>query len=246
MEMGNQLERIRDYIEYLFQHTPHPHLLYHNLGHTQAVVSHVEELAVHYKLSESDRFIVLAAAWFHDTGHLLGQLKEHEAAGVQLMEVILPGFGLDKVQLDFIAACIMSTSMAASPTTLNEQILCDADTYHLGTTEFLQTDALVWKELELRLNKKIDQQTLRSLQFLQGHRFYTDYCQQLLAVGKEKNILLLKEILEKEQDSWPLTIWQPDKKTNRKRWFAIGKAKVEPMVRHVFPEANRCSESLLV
>ena len=43
--------------------------------------------------------------------------------------------------------------MPAVPSTLVEQIICDADTYHLGTEDFLHLDKLVWQELELIFNQ---------------------------------------------------------------------------------------------
>jgi HD superfamily phosphodiesterase len=183
------------YVRKLFARFDKPYLLYHNLEHTERVVDHAREIALHYALPEDTMYVVLTAAWFHDTGHLLGNIAEHEELGVRIAQEFLYGKGVAQPIIDKVARCIMATKMPPRPATLAEMILCDADTYHLGTEAFLKTDALVWQELELRLGKTVDHQTQRSLQFLETHTYFTDYCRELLEEGKQLNIRYLKEIL---------------------------------------------------
>ena len=188
----NALPSAELYVRKLFARFDKPYLLYHNLEHTERVVEHAREIALHYALPEDALYVVLTAAWFHDTGHLLGNIAEHEELGVRIMQEFLYGKQVVQPIIDKVAKCIMATKMPPQPVTLAEKILCDADTYHLGTEAFLKTDALVWQELELRLEKTIDHKQERSLRFLEEHTFFTDYCRELLEEGKRRNIASLK------------------------------------------------------
>ena len=109
----------------------------------------------------------MAAAWFHDTGHLNGAPEGHEERSVQIMKEFLATKGIEEKIITEISICIRGTKMPAVATTLVEQIICDADTYHLGTKDFLHFDKLVWQEMELRLKRSIHNKVQRSLLFLE-------------------------------------------------------------------------------
>jgi predicted metal-dependent HD superfamily phosphohydrolase len=169
------------------------HYPYHNLDHTQSVVAHVKEIATFYLLNEKDVFVVMAAAWFHDIGHLYGEMHGHEERGVIIMEKYL--HELSKDLITSIGECILATKFPSTPANLQEQIICDADTYHFGTSAFRQTDVLVHKEMEIRTGKTMTHWTEQSLQLLKTHTFYTSYCQQMLAEGKRQNISWLESLI---------------------------------------------------
>ena len=163
-----------------------PHYPYHNLKHTMGVVTHAREIATHYGLNETDTFLLVVAGWFHDIGHLYGPMAGHEERGVTIMREHLRE--LSDELLVAISACIMATKLPARPEDLMQKILCDADTYHLGTTYFLQTDPLVRQEVEMRTGRLIANWRLRTLDMLRQHAFFTDYCQTLLGEGKARNV----------------------------------------------------------
>lgn len=181
------------YVCRLFDELMEPDLYYHNLDHTLAVVKHAHEIATHYNLNEEQHYVLGVAAWFHDTGHLLGKISHHEQASINLMKEYLSAKNISADTQDAIARCIMATKMPVNPSGLLEEILCDADTWHLGTSDFERIDQLVWKEFEVRMQEKINDRNARSLQFMQQHRFYTSYCRGLLNEGKERNIELLRK-----------------------------------------------------
>ena len=76
-----------------------------------------------------------------------------------------------------------------------EEIVCDADTYKLGTKDFLKADKLLKKEFELR-GMPVDNWEEKTLEFLQSHKYFTLYCQALLNKGKEENINLVRYLLK--------------------------------------------------
>ena len=187
------------YVNKLFYEHGNPQLVYHNLEHTQAVVRHVSEIAGHYPLNDQERFVLQTAAWFHDTGYLLGEVERHEETSVVVMRLFLDKYNVGAHLQDEAGKCIMATKMPVKPVSLVEQILCDADTYHLGTPDFEHLDALVWQERKLYTNTQIDNPIKQSLHFLLSHLYFTDYCRNLLTEGKEKNIALLKKKMQKQK-----------------------------------------------
>lgn len=190
--LGSKIKIVESQVVSLFQRTGFPALLYHNLFHTFEVVFHTEEMVYHYNLDSEDSFAVITAAWFHDTGHLLNVFKGHEEAGCKIAEEHLMALGVAEPVLEKVRSCIMATRIPADPTQLIEKIICDADTYHLGTHLFVITDELVRKELELRDLKDPRDWNVYTLKFLKSHQFYTDYCRDRLSSQKEKNIALVE------------------------------------------------------
>ena len=183
----SQLEKhAAEFVTQLYGSRDVPHYPYHNLKHTAGVVTHVREIAAHYRPGPAENFVLVVAAWFHNIGHLYGPMAGHEERGVTIMQKHL--CTLPEEVLASIAACIMATRLPARPGDLMEKILCDADTYHLGTTYFLQTDPLVRQEVEMRTGRPIPNWWLRTLDMLRQHAFFTDYCQALLREGKARNV----------------------------------------------------------
>jgi predicted metal-dependent HD superfamily phosphohydrolase len=195
VDIETLLKNIENYVQVIFEQADTSKLLYHNYEHTVSVVRHVVEITGHYPLTREQRFAVLAAAWFHDTGHLYAEWSQHEEKSVVIANFFLFDKDVPEDLQASIDACIMATKMPVHPANLLEQIICDADTYHLGTGEFLPRNELVWDEIEARLGIKIDDRIAKSINFLKAHQFYTDYCQQLLQAGKERNIKQLKAAL---------------------------------------------------
>ena len=171
--------------------------MYHNLEHTKTVVRRTSEIAANYHLSETELFILSAGAWFHDTGQLIGGTNLHEDRSVILMKKFLQTKRYKKEILDKIESCICATKLPQQPKSLLEEIVCDADTYNLGTEDFLKTDELLKKEFELR-NMPIDNWEEKTLNLLLSHKYFTPYCQMLLNKGREENIDLVRSRLKRK------------------------------------------------
>jgi predicted metal-dependent HD superfamily phosphohydrolase len=203
--------QVAEYVVRSFESPNAPVYPYHNLHHTRDVVFHCEEMADHYRLNATDRFIVTTAAWFHDIGHLYGEMRGHEERGACIMEqwmsaqATVPNLDptrdternlgrnldphLDQYLAVPIRGCILATKFPSHPTDLLQQIICDADTYHLGTDLFRQSDPLVRKEMTLRFgDMSAVNWKQKTLAFLRQHVFFTDYCQALLNKKKQENI----------------------------------------------------------
>lgn len=194
MDNNSFYKKVENHVKGLFANMNDPTLVFHNLKHTQRVVDRTKEIAGHYHLSEEDMLTVFIAAWFHDTGHLFTEPAKHEDMSVELMRKFMAGHPEENVLTENIALCILSTRMPRNPANLLQQIICDADTYHLGTKDFKDTNKLAMEEHKLKtgqLNKTEFNKT--ALEMLQTHQFYTTYCKNLLSETKEKNMKKLKK-----------------------------------------------------
>jgi len=190
-------------------------LVYHNLQHTKDVVKASHQISNHYQLNDEDFFIVTAAAWFHDTGYFEDALN-HEVKGAELATNYLKLLAVNKEVIDKVAGAILSTRIPQKPTNQLEDILCDADLFHLGTEDFRKKGKLMHKEAELLYGKDISKKEWRKkdIQFLESQHYHTDYTKLLLDDQKQKNIDKIKSKLsaQKEQvdfDEAPTALTTP-------------------------------------
>ena len=203
--MDKLYKKIEEYVTGFFEQMQTPELAFHNLEHTQNVVKHTREIAGHYNVSENEMLILFTAAWFHDTGHLVTDPSKHEVMSVEIMKKFMKQHLDDEKTIDTVEECIMATKVPRNPKNLLEEIICDADTYHLGTKDFKVTNRNFFEESKLRLGEtdpvKFNEDTIK---MLEAHRFYTSYCKELLNKRKNKNLNKLKEKeMELEKDRQP-------------------------------------------
>ncbi|MGZ5133771.1 MAG: Pycsar system effector family protein, partial [Flavitalea sp.] len=202
MEYHSVYKKAESFAKDLFQQYGNKNLLFHNLDHTENVVERTKEISLQYSLSENDQFIVYTAAWFHDTGHLLVDPSKHEIKSVELMKTFIAKYSAEEEIIQQISDCILATKMPRNPQNQLQKILCDADTYHLGTKEFKTTNKQLRKEYELRnITEPPGGWRKASLDFLLAHEYYTDYCKQLLNDGKMENLERLRKKLDIPEES---------------------------------------------
>jgi predicted metal-dependent HD superfamily phosphohydrolase len=204
MNYPHLLEQVKQHVIRFFKSKGDQKLVYHNLAHTESVVSNAGQIARHYQLGEGDFFIVMTAAWFHDTGYFTGGSEGHETRGAAMAAKFLKETGADDETIQAVSKCILATRMPQSPNSLIEQIVCDADLFHFGTDEFPERNKLMRKEAESRLGTKITKDEWRkgTIRFMEAHHFQTDYGRNLLEDKKRQN---LKDLRQKETDGKALT-----------------------------------------
>ena len=186
-------EKMGRTVTQLFQRFTAPELVYHNLAHTQQVVARAAEIAAHCALTEDEQFTLNAAAWWHDTGHLFSPPQNHEEESARIMESFFSlRQGTPQHTVEAIGRAIRATKLPQSPHSLVEEILCDADTYHLGTDEFEKMNELVLQEAMMRSGASRENWNVTTLKLMDAHTFHTAYCRQLLTAGKARNMSRLK------------------------------------------------------
>ncbi len=194
MDSINLYKKTEQYVTALFNEHIKPGLVFHNLQHTISVVERTKEIAGHYYLSENDMLAVYIAAWFHDTGYLFTEPQHHEEKSVELMQEFMQQHSPSVKLTDTIAACIMATRPPHNHDSLLKEIICDADTYHLGTSEFKETNKKVWEEFNANgTTVSKEAWDIKTIELLENHQFYTKYCNDLLEKGKKKNMKKLKK-----------------------------------------------------
>ncbi len=219
-------EQVQNHVQMLFRTVSKPQLLYHNLTHTTQVVAAATQIANHFGLGDKDFFTVIAAAWFHDVGYLK-EAQGHEARSAGEAVDFLTSLKVDGAICEAVSNCILATKMPQHPQNLCEQILCDADLFHLGTEQFWENTKLIRKEYEALHNTEIskDDWRTKTIKMMQEHHYFTDYCQQLLEAGKAENIAALltklkdksgaKNGIQSEEKPPPLQVAEKPKKTDR-------------------------------
>jgi len=145
--------------------------------------------------------VLIAAAWFHDTGHLFTEPEKHEAMSCDIMKKFMKDQVEDEKLIEEIEACIMATKFPRNPKYLLQEIICDADTYHFGTKDFKETNKNALEESRFR---KGDTDPVNfnkgTIKLLISHSFYTGYCKELLTKRKNKNLRNLEKKVEKKEE----------------------------------------------
>ena len=201
MDSNNLYKKTEQFVTGLFNDNINTNLVFHNLQHTQDVVERTKQIAGHYYLSENDMLAVYIAAWFHDTGYLFTDAVHHEEKSVELMQDFMKTHASDEKLVTTIESCILATRLPRRHDNLLEEIICDADTYHLGTKAFKDADKKVREKYNIT-GTNIDEKAwaFKTITLLKGHEFYTKYCKDLLDKGKEKNLKKLhKKLNEKDK-----------------------------------------------
>jgi HD-GYP domain-containing protein (c-di-GMP phosphodiesterase class II) len=226
MDYTTITQKAENFVTNLFEKNKQDALTFHNLEHTRGVVARAKEIGSQFPLSEKDQAILYISAWFHDTGHLFVEPAMHEVKSIELMKSFLNGLATNEAGelAPAVEKCILATRVPGHPKTLTEQIICDADTYHIGTDDFKKTNKQLKKEyIRRKLISPQSNWNKKSLEFMESHRFYTLYCQGLLEEGKQRNIEWLrkktiKNEMEENMDDMP-------KKLNQKNAKEIEKQK---------------------
>jgi predicted metal-dependent HD superfamily phosphohydrolase len=172
-------------------------LLYHNLSHTREIVNAVADIGGHSGLRDEELENVIIAAWFHDLGYTVNY-ADHETESIRMAREFLDSKGFDESRIDSVAECITATKIPQSPKNKLEEVICDADMYHLALENQFEQSLLLRKEQNAFRVKKtgISRFMKESLQFLL-RPYYTEYARRQFAEGREKNIsLTLKKIEE--------------------------------------------------
>ena len=144
--------------------------------------------------------ILLLAAWFHDSG-LIKTYQGHENESQHLAKSFLQAANYPDEKLVQVLACIAATKMPQAPQNLLEEVICDADLYHLSLLEYCHLQALLRAEWEQVLGKTYTNSAwmTENLDFLAKHQYWTTYGKAVLQEGKEINIEKCKRLFEDSQ-----------------------------------------------
>ncbi len=186
--------------DFLIRELP-DNLLFHNIQHTINVVRGVREICKHTGVSDEDREILLLAAWFHDTG-MSRVYKGHEAVSQEIAGKFLSKRHYPKEKIGKVLSCIGATKMPQQPQNLLEQIICDADMYHMSLPEYYHLHKLLQEELKLVFDRQYTdvEWAEENLTFLKQHRYHTEYGQLTLEAKKQLNIERCRQLSQPDPE----------------------------------------------
>ncbi|MBL4594898.1 MAG: HD domain-containing protein [Flavobacteriales bacterium] len=193
------LKKVDGYVFELFKTANTDKLLYHNYKHTYDVAEACEEIGVASELEKDELEILLLAAWFHDVGYL-ESFEGHEELGIKKATDFLTKENYPKEKIAIIADCIMATKMGVEPTSLLQEIICDADMKGLSSSNYSDRSQLLREECLFYKGKcMVGPEWLeQEIEFLSSHNYYTKYALLNYEENKLKNILKRKSDLTKK------------------------------------------------
>ena len=191
------LSKAKQFVGVVFRQKGSADSFYHNFTHTVEVVKITEEIANALAVKEEDKEMLLIAAWFHDIGYT-ERCKGHEEVGIRMVTDFLKENGYPKEKIETVSSLINATKMPRNPKNLLEEIICDADLYHLGTNQFDAKGELFREELEKQNGSKIQEKDWleNNLDFFKQHKFYTTYAKDRFETQKNINYIKIQKKLK--------------------------------------------------
>jgi predicted metal-dependent HD superfamily phosphohydrolase len=173
-------------------------MYYHSPDHTRFVVQAVETIGKETGLEEHEMNIARMAAWFHDVGYVYSQ-DDHESESIRLAESFLNDKNIDDQDIHDVVSCIEATRVPQSPKSDAARVLCDADMMHLASPDYYAHIDRMRKERKYLENRKISKQEFDqvSMTFFRVHEYFTEYGQNILQQGKDKNFAMIQDNIQK-------------------------------------------------
>ena len=187
------IKETRQYVKNILNKDISDDFYYHNFIHTEDVVNAAADIAKVTELSDEDTELVLIAAWLHDIGYSVSY-EDHETHGKEMASKFLEG-KLPESDINIILDAIEATRIPQKPKDIVGQVLCDADLFHLSTSEFMTQSLLLKRERDAHgLERGTEDEWKReTLQFANSHSYFTNFGKYVLTPKKEKNIKKLRK-----------------------------------------------------
>ncbi|MGD8344048.1 MAG: HD domain-containing protein [Desulfobacterales bacterium] len=202
-----RLKIVEQYIRELFKDELPAGIKYHDAEHTlhptRGVVAVANRIALDEDITDHDRELLIAAAYFHDTGYIR-EYDKNEPIAARMAGRILKLIGYEPAEIKKVQKMILATDLARKPQSLVEKILCDADLDHLGRDDFFKRDGKLRKGRGARgIDVSDEAKWYRgTLDLITKHKYHTESQKKLREKKKQQNIEQLKEklaIIEKKR-----------------------------------------------
>jgi predicted metal-dependent HD superfamily phosphohydrolase len=196
-----RLKIVDEYIRGLFRDELPDAIKFHDINHTlhptRGVVAVANKIAISENISEHDRELLIAAAYFHDTGYIR-EYEKNEPIAARMAGRILKLIGYKPDEVEKVQKMILATDPAREPKTHVEKILCDADLDNLGREDFFKLDGKLREGRRARgIDVSDDAKWYKgTLEIIKKHQYYTESQKKFRENGKQKNIKRLLNKLE--------------------------------------------------
>jgi hypothetical protein len=162
---------------------------YHNLDHTIQVVEKIKILAKEENLNPEDTENLLLAGWFHDLGYV-DDADNHEEESQKIATDFLRKNQFPEDRIQKIGELILATDKFYKPKNQLEEVIKDADLYHLASDDYFRICENLRQEIKEVHHQKFSKQQWSELNivFFSKHQFYTKYAKENWQPIKEKNV----------------------------------------------------------
>lgn len=212
----NILKEVESFVTQLYEDNSSEPLMFHDIKHTQEVVEAAKLIGNKTGLKDDEMELLLISAWLHDIGYTQSY-SDHEEEGIKIAKEFLFSKKIDPEMIENIVGGIEATRIPQNPKNRAEEVLCDADMYHLSEKSFFDKTLTIRKEMNASLDKDLNKVEYYELtiDFFNSHKYYTDYGKEVLEIGKKKNLKKLNKKLDKKLN----------KATNKKKGKKMDKKK---------------------
>ncbi|MDP9956203.1 Pycsar system effector family protein [Epilithonimonas hungarica] len=162
---------------------------YHNLDHTIQVVDKIKILAKEENINPEDTENLLLAGWFHDLGYV-DDAENHEEESRKIASDFLRQHQFSEERIAKIGELILATDKFYKPKNHLEEVIKDADLYHLASDDYFRICENLRQEIKEVHHQKFSKQQWSELNivFFSKHQFYTKYAKENWQPIKEKNV----------------------------------------------------------
>ena len=162
---------------------------YHNLDHTIQVVDKIKILAKEENISPEETENLLLAGWFHDLGYV-DNANNHEEESRKIASDFLKQHQFPEERIAKIGELILATDKFYKPKNHLEEVIKDADLYHLASDDYFRICENLRQEIKEVHHQKFSKLKWAELNivFFSKHQFYTNYAKENWQPEKEKNV----------------------------------------------------------
>ena len=178
-----------DYVKNLFKDRLSSDYTYHNLEHTVQVVDKIKILAKAENVGPEDTENLLLAGWFHDLGYV-DNADNHEEESRKIASDFLKQHQFPEERIAKIGELILATDKFYKPKNHLEEVIKDADLYHLASDDYFRICENLRQEIKEVHHQKFSKLKWAELNivFFSKHQFYTNYAKENWQPEKEKNV----------------------------------------------------------
>ncbi|MEM7106635.1 MAG: Pycsar system effector family protein [Bacteroidota bacterium] len=180
------LKNIHERASYILANKLPPELAFHNLEHTQNVLKGARVIGSAEGLEESEMVVLEMAAVLHDVGYI-NTLENHEDESIKIAKEAMKELEASDNLIKEVCQCIAATRKGYVPQNKLEEVIKDADAFHLSTPNYFDNLYALRKEWEATQNKVYSDLEWYKLNisYLTEHTYCTHFGQEYLQPKKE-------------------------------------------------------------
>lgn len=176
-------------------------MVYHTSAHARYVVKAVQHVGKVSGLNEGELNCVKLCAWFHDVGYV-DSYNDHETKSAKIAEEFLSSNEVSAEDIEIVKNAILATRIPQSPKGIIAEVLCDADMLHLSGPDYYEQVDKMRDERKRVEGIKLSRTQFNEISviFFGKHKYHTKYGKTVLQQGKEKNLVMIKDQIEKNHN----------------------------------------------